>query len=79
MINPRGQPQACNLLMTFEDRADDLKFLIRDRGTKFTAALDAVFTALGVRIFKMPIRALRANAIAERWIPAPGASASIGC
>jgi transposase InsO family protein len=59
--------QARNLLMDLGDQAT-LKFLIRDRDTKFTAAFDAVFTAIGVRIVKTPIQAPQANAVAERWI-----------
>ena len=69
--HPTGEwvtQQARNLMMNLEGRADGLKFLIRDRDTKFTAAFDAAFTAIGVRIVKTPVQAPRANAIAERWI-----------
>ncbi len=39
--------RARNLLLDLEGSADSLKFLIWDRDTKFTAAFDAVFTAIG--------------------------------
>ena len=67
--------QARSLLMNLEDHADGLGFLIRDRDTKFTGAFGAVFAAAGVRIIKAPVRAPRANAIAERW----AGSARRGC
>jgi hypothetical protein len=69
--HPTGEwvtQQARNLLMNLDDHADGLKFLIRDRDAKFTAAFNAVFTAIGLRIVKTPVRVPRANAIAERWI-----------
>jgi putative transposase len=49
--------QARNPLMDLGDRADRLRFLIRDRDSKCTAAFDAVFTGADIRILHTPVRA----------------------
>jgi putative transposase len=60
--------QARNLLMELQEGTDRFRFLIRDRDSKFTTAFDGVFTGADIRIIRTPVRAPRANAIAERFI-----------
>jgi putative transposase len=59
---------ARNLLMDLDEQARRFRFLVRDRDAKFTAAFDAVFGAAGIETVRIPLRAPRANAYAERWV-----------
>ena len=46
--NPTGEwtvQQARNLALSLDERFEDIKFLIRDRGSNFTSSFDAVFQA----------------------------------
>jgi len=60
--------QARNLALTLDDRFGDIRFLIRDRGSNFTASFDAVFQAAGTRILRSAVQAPRMNAICERLV-----------
>jgi putative transposase len=69
--NPTGQwttQQARNLSLTLGQRFEDIKFLIRDRGSNFTASFDTVFQAAGTRILRTAAQTPRMNAICERLV-----------
>ena len=60
--------QARNLALDLGERFGDFRFLIRDRGSNFTASFDAVFQATGTTILRTAVQAPRMNAICERLI-----------
>ncbi len=69
--HPTGEwttQQARNLLMDLGEQAHRVKFMIRDRGSNFTAAFDAVLADAGIRTVLCNVRTPRMNAITERWI-----------
>jgi transposase InsO family protein len=57
--------------MDLGKRAEQFQSLIRDRDSKFTAAYDAVFNGADIAILRSPVRAPRANAIAELFVGRP--------
>jgi putative transposase len=54
--------------MDLGDQADRVKFMIRDRGSNFTTAFDAVLADSAIRTVLCNVRTPRMNAITERWI-----------
>src|SRR5260370_2937493 len=69
--NPTGEwtvQQARNLAFTLDEGFGEIRFLIRDRGSNFTASFDAVFQAAGTRILRTAVQAPRMNAICERLV-----------
>jgi len=54
--------QARNLAI--EDRLEGVRFLIRDRDSKYPHSFDEVFRSEGVDIVRSP----KANAVCERWV-----------
>jgi len=67
--NPTGawvSQQVRNLGLDFDDHG--MRFLIRDRDSKYNGPFDEVFRSGGIRIVKTPVRAPKANAIAERFV-----------
>jgi transposase len=70
-LHPTGEwttQQARNIVMDLGEQAHRFKFMIRDRGSNFTTAFDAVLADAGIRIVLCNVQTPRMNAIAERWI-----------
>ena len=53
--------QARNLALNLDKWFEDFRFLIRDRGSNFTASFDAVFQAAGATILRTAVQAPRMN------------------
>jgi putative transposase len=60
--------QARNFVFSLPERDRPLEFLIRDNDGKFTSAFDTVFDTEGIRVIHTPVRAPKANAVAERFV-----------
>jgi putative transposase len=58
--------QARNLAV--DEQLENVRFLIHDRDTKFSGPFDQILAEETVRLIKTPVRAPRANAVAERWV-----------
>jgi putative transposase len=69
--NPTGvwvTQQARQITWTLRERSAPLRFLIRDRDSKFTRDFDTIFRSEGIEIVRTPVRAPKANAVAERFV-----------
>jgi putative transposase len=60
--------RARELSWTLQAQPPSFRFLIRDSDSKFGRSFDAVFASEGIRVVKTPVRAPKANAIAERFV-----------
>lgn len=54
--------------LAIDEKLADVHYLIHDRDAKFTGPFDGVFRSEDVEVIETPIRAPRANAVAERFV-----------
>jgi hypothetical protein len=60
--------QARQMAWALEEDAADVRVLIHDNDSKFTANFDTVFQSEGLRVIHTPFQAPNANSVAERWV-----------
>ncbi len=66
--NPWVTQVARSFVSDLEEAGRRFRFLVRDRDTKFTSSFDAVLGSIGLETIMTPVRSLRANAFAERFV-----------
>jgi transposase InsO family protein len=69
--NPNGPwvaQAARNFAAELEEVGRRVRFLVRDRDTKFTTSFDDMFASIGVETICTPVRSPRPNAFAERFV-----------
>lgn len=54
--------------IAIEERLENVRFLLHDRDAKFSGPFDEIIRSEDVRVIKTPIRAPKANVVAERWV-----------
>ncbi len=62
--------QARNLALTLDERFGAIKFLIRDRGSNFTASFDAVFQVTGTTILRTAVQAPVLSGLINEYVRA---------
>jgi len=60
--------QARNVAGDLGHEGIEVKFLLRDRDTKYVSSFDTVFTGAGAQVLRTPFRTPNANAHAERFV-----------
>lgn len=56
------------MVWMLEEDGADIRFLIHDNDSKFTADFDTVFLSDGLHVIHTPFQAPNANSVAERWV-----------
>lgn len=59
---------ARNLVMDLQDADCKIKYLIRDRDTKYPALFDTILADAGITIVRSGVQVPRMNSIMERWV-----------
>jgi transposase len=60
--------QARQVVWELSESKTTIRYLIRDRDSKYTQEFDTVFQSEGTHVIQTPFRAPNANAYAERWV-----------
>jgi putative transposase len=60
--------QARQIVWTLEEGGEDVRILIHDNDSKFTAPFDTVFQSAGLHVIHTPFQTPNANSVAEPWV-----------